>query len=48
MELKVSDLAKAVTNAKESIATLAEEIEALSDGIAALDKQVDISFMMLC
>ena len=31
----MSDLGKAVANAKETIATLAEEIEGLSDGIKA-------------
>jgi len=40
LELKVSDLGKAIADHKESIATLAEEIEALGAGIKALDKQV--------
>ena len=40
LELKVSDLGKAIADHKESVATLAEEIEALGDGIKALDKQV--------
>ena len=39
LELRISDLAKAVASAKEGIATLAEEIEGLNDGIKALDKQ---------
>merc|ERR1719379_1539026 len=40
LELSVSDLSKAVADAKEGIATLASEIEALEDGIKKLDKQV--------
>merc|ERR1711865_963897 len=40
LELKVSDLGKAIADHKESIATLVEEIEALGAGIKALDKQV--------
>merc|ERR1719191_2236090 len=40
LELRVSDLGKAIADHKESIATLAEEIQALEDGIKALDKQV--------
>merc|ERR1711865_385101 len=40
LELKVSDLGKAIADHKESIATLAEEIEALGDGIKSLDSQV--------
>merc|ERR1712066_1214018 len=39
-ELTVSDLGKAIADYKERIHTLAEEIEALEDGIKALDKQV--------
>merc|ERR1719181_1684331 len=40
LELDVSDLEKAIEDGKESIATLASEIEALEDGIKKLDKQV--------
>merc|ERR1719453_2228421 len=40
LELSVSDLGKAISNHKEQIATLTEELEALADGIKALDKQV--------
>merc|ERR1719486_1687095 len=40
LELRVSDLGKAIADHKEQIATLTEEIEALEDGIKALDKQV--------
>merc|ERR1719410_454410 len=40
LERKVDDLAKAQEEGKETLATLGEEIEALSDGIKALDKQV--------
>merc|ERR1719181_1950957 len=40
LELDISDLGKAIEDGKESIATLASEIEALSDGIKKLDKQV--------
>merc|ERR1719263_1569076 len=40
LELDISDLGKAIADAKESIATLAREIEALEDGIKALDKSV--------
>merc|ERR1719453_1530163 len=40
LELSVSDLGKAIDNHKEQIATLAEELEALADGIRSLDKQV--------
>jgi len=40
LELKVSDLGKAIADYKEQIATLGEELEALADGIKALDKQV--------
>merc|ERR1712188_27371 len=39
-ELSVSDLSKAIDDHKETIATLTEEIQALADGIKALDKQV--------
>ena len=39
LELRISDLSKMVADAKEGIATLAEEIEGLNDGIKALDKQ---------
>merc|ERR1719335_1939052 len=40
LELTVSDLGKAADDAKESISTLASEIEALEDGIKKLDAQV--------
>merc|ERR1719199_1273359 len=40
LERDVSKLEAAIESSKESIATLAGEIEALSAGIAALDKQV--------
>merc|ERR1719482_2430580 len=40
LDLDISDLGKAIEDAKESIATLASEIEALEDGIKALDKSV--------
>merc|ERR1719277_2787834 len=40
LELKVSDLGKAIADYKERIATLGEEIASLEDGIKALDKQV--------
>jgi len=40
LELRVSDLGKAIADHKESIATLSEEIESLEDGIKDLDKQV--------
>jgi len=40
LERKVDDLAKAQDEGKDTMATLGEEIEALSDGIKALDKQV--------
>merc|ERR1719506_975034 len=40
LELRVSDLGKAIADHKEQIATLTEEIAALEDGIKALDKQV--------
>merc|ERR1719399_490294 len=40
LELDISDLEKAIDDAKESIATLASEIEALEDGIKTLDKEV--------
>jgi len=40
LELRISDLAKGMAASKEAIATLAEEIEGLNDGIHALDKQV--------
>merc|ERR1711933_705203 len=40
LELTVSGLGKAAADLKETIATLASEIEALEDGIKALDKQV--------
>merc|ERR1712241_1665532 len=39
-ERKVDDLGKAQEEGKDTLATLSEEIEALSDGIKALDKQV--------
>jgi len=39
-ERKVSDLAKAQDDGKDTLATLADEIEALADGIKKLDKQV--------
>merc|ERR1719219_709135 len=40
LERKVDDLAKAQEEGKETLATTTDEIEALSDGIKALDKQV--------
>jgi len=40
LERKVSDLAKAQDEGKDTLTTLAEEIEALADGIKKLDKQV--------
>merc|ERR1719482_1369371 len=40
LELDVADLEKAIEDAKESIATLATEIDALEDGIKKLDKSV--------
>jgi len=40
LERKVDDLSKAQEEGKDTLATLGEEIEALSDGIKALDKQV--------
>merc|ERR1712008_591556 len=40
LERKVDDLAKAQDEGKDTLATLGDEIEALSDGIKALDKQV--------
>merc|ERR1719506_1099657 len=40
LELRVSDLGKAIADHDEQIATLTEEIAALEDGIKSLDKQV--------
>merc|ERR1719502_100732 len=40
LQKSVSDLELSVEKAKEGVATLAEEIEALEDGIKALDKSV--------
>jgi len=40
LKLDISDLEKAIEDGKESIATLKSEIEALNDGIKALDKSV--------
>merc|ERR1719321_300625 len=40
LEIKISDLGKATEDAKETVATLTDEIAALEDGIKALDKQV--------
>jgi len=40
LDLKVDDLEKALEDAKATLTTLAEEIEALIEGIKALDKQV--------
>jgi uncharacterized phage infection (PIP) family protein YhgE len=40
LERKVDDLTKAQEEGKDTLATLGEEIEALADGIKALDKQV--------
>jgi len=40
LERTVSDLATSIDDAKEGIATLTTDIEALDDGIKALDKQV--------
>merc|ERR1719181_494189 len=40
LDLDISDLEKAIADGKESMATLAAEIEALQDGIKKLDKSV--------
>merc|ERR1712070_1120814 len=40
LELDISDLGKAIDDGKESIATLASEIKALTKGIKDLDKSV--------
>merc|ERR1719375_2349312 len=40
LELDISDLGKAIDDAKESIATLTSELKALADGIKKLDKSV--------
>merc|ERR1719253_48078 len=40
LELDISDLDKAIEDAKETISTLKSEIEALQDGIKKLDKSV--------
>merc|ERR1719345_175721 len=40
LDLDISDLGKAIEDGAESIATLKSEIEALQDGIKALDKSV--------
>merc|ERR1719510_511331 len=40
LERKVDDLAKAQEEGQDTLATLGDEIEALTDGIKALDKQV--------
>jgi len=40
LERKVDDLLKAQDEGKDTLATLGEDIEALADGIKALDKQV--------
>merc|ERR1719215_2072884 len=40
LDLDISDLGKAIEEAKESIATLKSEVKALNDGIKALDKSV--------
>merc|ERR1719453_1054415 len=40
LDLDIADLGKAIDDAKESIATLKSEIEALQDGIKKLDKSV--------
>merc|ERR1719453_1177542 len=40
LDLDISDLDKAMEDAKESIASLAGEIKALEDGIKKLDKSV--------
>merc|ERR1719215_2596805 len=40
LDLDISDLTKAIEDAKESIATLKSEVKALNDGIKALDKSV--------
>jgi len=40
LEIKISDLGKATEAATETVATLAEEIAQLEDGIKALDKSV--------
>jgi len=41
LETDVENLATAISDAEEGIAKLAEEIEALSDGIKAMDKSVE-------
>jgi len=40
LDLDISDLEKAIDDAKESIATLVSELESLTDGIKKLDKSV--------
>jgi chromosome segregation ATPase len=40
LDLDISDLGKAIEDGQESIATLKSELEALQDGIKALDKSV--------
>merc|ERR1712106_882739 len=40
LNLDISDLEKAIDDAKESIATLVSELESLEDGIKRLDKSV--------
>jgi len=40
LEKSISDLGTAILDAKDGIATLADEIDTLEDGIKALDKQV--------
>jgi chromosome segregation ATPase len=40
LELAISDASKAAADAEDRIATLASEIKALQDGVAALDKSV--------
>jgi len=41
LDLDISDLGKAIEDANEAIATFKSEIEALNDGIKALDKSVE-------
>merc|ERR1719253_1440472 len=40
LDLDISDLEKAIEDAKESVSTLKGELSALADGIKALDKSV--------
>merc|ERR1719272_2410772 len=40
LDLDISDLSKAIDDAKESVSTLVGELEALADGIKKLDSSV--------